>query len=242
MAFTIIGVPIDSVGLGRAEPHGTELAPAALRAAGLDGSAGPMPATWTSGSRTTSAIPRRASSGSTASWPRPTASARRSPTHRRRRATARARRLLHAAAGRPGRRPRRRRALGPGVRRRSPGPLRRRDVADRRGRRHADRRRARRRARAVGRACGPVPVVDPSGDRDPRLSRCGRTRRCRRTSCRLVAPPGSSTSRPSGSAATAPGRPARPPSSMSSGSTEGRVAAHRSRCPRPGRLRRPPTT
>ena len=36
MAFTIIGVPIDSVGLGRAEPHGTELAPAALRVAGLD--------------------------------------------------------------------------------------------------------------------------------------------------------------------------------------------------------------
>ena len=36
MAFTIVGAPIDSVGLGRAEPHGTELAPAALRAAGLD--------------------------------------------------------------------------------------------------------------------------------------------------------------------------------------------------------------
>jgi len=35
MAFTIVGAPIDSVGLGRAEPHGTELAPAALRAAGL---------------------------------------------------------------------------------------------------------------------------------------------------------------------------------------------------------------
>jgi arginase len=36
MTFTTIGVPIDSVGLGRAEPHGTELSPAALRAAGLD--------------------------------------------------------------------------------------------------------------------------------------------------------------------------------------------------------------
>ena len=34
-AFTTIGVPIDSVGLGRAEAHGTELAPAAIRAAGL---------------------------------------------------------------------------------------------------------------------------------------------------------------------------------------------------------------
>jgi arginase len=34
--FTTIGVPIDSVGLGRAEQHGTELAPAAVRAAGLD--------------------------------------------------------------------------------------------------------------------------------------------------------------------------------------------------------------
>lgn len=33
--FTIIGVPIDSVGLGRAEPHGTELSPDALRASGL---------------------------------------------------------------------------------------------------------------------------------------------------------------------------------------------------------------
>ncbi len=33
--FTTIGVPIDSVGLGRAEPHGTELSPAAIRAAGL---------------------------------------------------------------------------------------------------------------------------------------------------------------------------------------------------------------
>ncbi len=36
MTFTTIGVPIDSVGLGRAEPHGTELSPAALRAAGLE--------------------------------------------------------------------------------------------------------------------------------------------------------------------------------------------------------------
>jgi arginase len=35
MTFSILGVPIDSVGLGRAEAHGTELAPAALRAAGL---------------------------------------------------------------------------------------------------------------------------------------------------------------------------------------------------------------
>jgi arginase len=35
MRFTTIGVPIDSVGLGRAEAHGTELAPAALRSAGL---------------------------------------------------------------------------------------------------------------------------------------------------------------------------------------------------------------
>ena len=34
-AFTTIGVPIDSVGLGRAEPHGTELSPGAIRAAGL---------------------------------------------------------------------------------------------------------------------------------------------------------------------------------------------------------------
>lgn len=33
--FTTIGVPIDSVGLGRAEPHGTELSPDALRASGL---------------------------------------------------------------------------------------------------------------------------------------------------------------------------------------------------------------
>ncbi len=33
--FTTIGVPIDSVGLGRAEAHGTELAPAALRSASL---------------------------------------------------------------------------------------------------------------------------------------------------------------------------------------------------------------
>lgn len=33
--FTTIGVPIDSVGLGREESHGTELSPAALRAAGL---------------------------------------------------------------------------------------------------------------------------------------------------------------------------------------------------------------
>ncbi len=36
MTFTTIGVPIDSVGLGRAEPHGTELSPAALRRSGLD--------------------------------------------------------------------------------------------------------------------------------------------------------------------------------------------------------------
>ena len=33
--FTTIGVPIDSVGLGRAEPHGTELSPDAIRASGL---------------------------------------------------------------------------------------------------------------------------------------------------------------------------------------------------------------
>lgn len=33
--FTILGVPIDSVGLGRAEAHGTELSPRAVRAAGL---------------------------------------------------------------------------------------------------------------------------------------------------------------------------------------------------------------
>jgi arginase len=33
--FTTLGIPIDSVGLGRAEPHGTELSPAAVRAAGL---------------------------------------------------------------------------------------------------------------------------------------------------------------------------------------------------------------
>lgn len=35
MTFTTIGVPIDSVGLGHGEPHGTELSPDALRAAGL---------------------------------------------------------------------------------------------------------------------------------------------------------------------------------------------------------------
>jgi arginase len=35
MTFTTVGVPIDSVGLGHAEAHGTELSPAALRAAGL---------------------------------------------------------------------------------------------------------------------------------------------------------------------------------------------------------------
>ena len=34
--FTTLGVPIDSVGLGRAEQHGTELSPAAIRAAGLE--------------------------------------------------------------------------------------------------------------------------------------------------------------------------------------------------------------
>ena len=33
--FTTLGVPIDSVGLGRAGQHGTELSPAAVRAAGL---------------------------------------------------------------------------------------------------------------------------------------------------------------------------------------------------------------
>lgn len=36
MDFTVVGVPIDSVGYGPAEPRGTELAPAATRAAGLD--------------------------------------------------------------------------------------------------------------------------------------------------------------------------------------------------------------
>ncbi len=36
VTFTILGVPIDSVGLGRGEPHGTELSPGALRNAGLD--------------------------------------------------------------------------------------------------------------------------------------------------------------------------------------------------------------
>ncbi len=35
IVFTTIGVPIDSVGLGRADRHGTELSPDALRAAGL---------------------------------------------------------------------------------------------------------------------------------------------------------------------------------------------------------------
>jgi arginase len=35
MRFTTIGVPIDSVGLGHDEPHGTELSPDAVRAAGL---------------------------------------------------------------------------------------------------------------------------------------------------------------------------------------------------------------
>jgi arginase len=35
-SFTTLGVPIDSVGLGRAGLHGTELSPAAVRAAGLD--------------------------------------------------------------------------------------------------------------------------------------------------------------------------------------------------------------
>jgi arginase len=34
--FTTLGVPIDSVGVGRAEQHGTESSPAALRAASLD--------------------------------------------------------------------------------------------------------------------------------------------------------------------------------------------------------------
>lgn len=34
--FTTLGVPIDSVGLGRAAQHGTELSPAAVRAAGLE--------------------------------------------------------------------------------------------------------------------------------------------------------------------------------------------------------------
>ncbi len=34
-SFTTLGIPIDSVGLGRAEAHGTELSPAALRRAGL---------------------------------------------------------------------------------------------------------------------------------------------------------------------------------------------------------------
>lgn len=34
--FTTIGVPINSVGLGHDEPHGTELSPDALRASGLD--------------------------------------------------------------------------------------------------------------------------------------------------------------------------------------------------------------
>ena len=34
--FTTIGVPIDSVGLGRAEAHGTELSPDAVRRAGLE--------------------------------------------------------------------------------------------------------------------------------------------------------------------------------------------------------------
>ena len=33
--FTTIGAPIDSVGLGRAEPHGTELSPGAVRSSGL---------------------------------------------------------------------------------------------------------------------------------------------------------------------------------------------------------------
>jgi hypothetical protein len=34
-AFTLLGAPIDSVGFAQTEPHGTELAPAAWRAAGL---------------------------------------------------------------------------------------------------------------------------------------------------------------------------------------------------------------
>jgi arginase len=34
--FTTLGIPIDSVGLGQAELHGTELSPAAVRSAGLD--------------------------------------------------------------------------------------------------------------------------------------------------------------------------------------------------------------
>ncbi len=34
-AFTTLGIPIDSVGLGRADRHGTELSPGALRVAGL---------------------------------------------------------------------------------------------------------------------------------------------------------------------------------------------------------------
>ena len=64
--FTTIGVPIDSVGLGRAEPHGTELSPGAIRVAGLAGSAGPTAATSMSASPTTSATRPPASSGSTA--------------------------------------------------------------------------------------------------------------------------------------------------------------------------------
>ena len=63
-AFTTIGVPIDSVGLGRAEPHGTELSPDAIRAAGLARlGLGGSRATSTCGSRTTSATRPPAWSG-----------------------------------------------------------------------------------------------------------------------------------------------------------------------------------
>ena len=218
MAFTIIGVPIDSVGLGRAEPHGTELAPAALRVAGLDRlgwpDAGDLdvripdherdPATGVVGIDGVLATHGRR--------------ARRDRTHhRRRQPAAGARRVLHVAARRPRRRPRRHRDAWPGVRRRSPGPLRRRDLADRRSGRHADLRGARRRTRAVGRTRRPRADRGPVRDRDPRLSRCRRTRRCRPSA------PGSSRLRDPRHPGRAdpPGRRWRgrawPPWSMSSG-------------------------
>ena len=169
--FTTIGVPIDSVGLGRAEAHGTELAPDAVRRAGLSrlGLAGrrrpvgpdprPRPGSRDRSrrSRRRPVHDRRAASGGGRAL-------------RRRRAPVPARRLLHAPRRGPGRREGRTRDSRARLRRRPPRLLRRTDVADRRGRRHAGRRRARRRAGPVGRArcAGP-------GRAGPRRSRSSAT-------------------------------------------------------------------
>ena len=134
------------------------------------GSAGRTPATSTSGSPTTTGIPRPVSSASTASCRRPTDP--RAVAALCRRASGRS---CSAAAARcsPGRwRARGTRSVGrPRLRRRPPRLLRRRDVADRRGRRHADRRRARRRSGPWVDRVAPVPVEPARGDRDPRLPR-----------------------------------------------------------------------